>query len=90
MITLHSIVLRYSDRFRRWYGYTDSGVLIYFDFSFVSDQDKLISGHNYELMGKIQPPARHVDGGPAFTVVCISFNDLSVSSDPVSQEVPIL
>ena len=78
MITLHSIVLRYSDRFIRWYGYTDSGVLIYFDFSFVSDSDKLLSGHSYELIGKIQPPARHVDGGPAFTVVVIAFDDKSL------------
>ena len=90
MITLHSIVLRYSDRFCRWYGYTDSGVLIYFDFTFVSNSDKLVSGHSYELMGKIQPPARHLDGGPAFTVVCIAFNDTSVSSDPVSKEESIL
>ena len=81
MITLHSTVLRYSDRFQRWYGYTDSGVLIYFDFSFVSDADKLVPGHSYELIGKIQPSARHVDGGPAFTVVVIAFNDLDEKSE---------
>lgn len=76
MITLHSIVLRYHAAFNRWYGYTDAGVLIYFDFTFASDNDKPIPGHDYEVMGKIHPPARHQDGGPAFTVVVISFSEL--------------
>ena len=76
MITIHSIVIRYFDRFQRWYAYTDSGVLIYFDFSFSSDTDKLVSGNTYELMGKIQPPARHVDGGPAFTVIVSAFSEV--------------
>ena len=77
MITLHSIVLRYHSSFNRWYGYTESGVLVYFDFSFCGEADKLVSGHTYEVMGKIHPPARHQDGGPAFTLVVVAYTEVT-------------
>lgn len=73
MITLHSVKLLWSSKFGRWYAYTSSGALIYFDFDFADGADKLVSGTVYEIMGKIHPPARHVDGGPVFTLIVVAF-----------------
>lgn len=76
MITLHNFIVRYNDRFHRWYGYTDSGLLVYFDFSLCPDSDKLVSGSSYKITGKIMPSPKTGEGCPIFILMCINYAEV--------------
>lgn len=83
MITIHSILVRFSTRFNRWYAYDNSGNLIYLDFSFC-DSSGLESGKEYELLGKVVKPSQD---GPLFVLMVAAFTPKE--HDPVSPEVKL-
>ena len=70
MITIHSIVPRWSARFSRWYAYDTSGNLIYLDFSFSSGIPE--AGKEYEMLGKCMKPAQD---GPLFVFLVAAFTE---------------
>lgn len=83
MITIHSIIVRFSSRFNRWYAYDSSGNLIYLDFSFC-DVTGLESGKEYEVLGKVVKPSQE---GPLFVLMVAAFTPKE--QDPVPSEVKL-
>lgn len=81
MITIHSITVRFSPRYNRWYAYDSSGNLIYLDTSFVSDTSGLVSGSEYELLGKIVKPSQE---GPIFVLMVAAYS--MIDNVPSSKE----
>lgn len=75
MITIHSIVPRWSARFSRWYAYDTSGNLIYLDFSFSPGVPE--GGKEYEMIGKCMKPAQD---GPLFVFLVAAFTEKVVSA----------
>lgn len=77
MITFSSIICRYHERFSRWYAYTDSGLLIYFDFTLALDENKpLESGSAYKIVGKLMPSPRSGEGNPIAIVMVVGYEKI--------------
>lgn len=78
MITFHSLVCRYNDRFSRWYAYTDSGLLIYLDFSLALDKNNPpVSANSYKVTGKLMPSPRTGEGNPIAIVMVVKYEAFS-------------
>lgn len=71
MITIYNVSIKYSDRYKRYYFYTDNGLLIYLDFCFSSVPADLTM--NYDILGKMtKSPAE----GPVFVLMVASAQEV--------------
>lgn len=72
MITIYNVSIKYSDRYKRYYFYTDNGLLVYLDFCFATVPSDLTK--SYDLLGKMtKSPAE----GPIFVLMVASAQEVA-------------